>query len=184
METLSEKYLGIPLVQGRVSKATVAPLIDKIRLRASSWSGKILSFKSRIVLGFLNDHDPRAVFLRAKFFTKDGLITNYNKNSSIRTELKAAIATAKTHSTWIIGSGKEIDFWRDCWGSDIALIDFWISTLQSGNFAKLGQIISHHAWSAPLEVVEFLGTHGIDLNNIILNVADQDIRVWKHDPHG
>ncbi|KAF6148360.1 hypothetical protein GIB67_025579 [Kingdonia uniflora] len=128
--------------------------------------------------GFLNDHDPWAVFLRAKFFTKNGLISNYKKNSSIWTGLKEAITTVNTHSTWIIGSGKEIDFWRDCWGSDIALIDLLDISPVIWNLciARLCRIISQHAWSAPSEVVEFLRTHGIELPNITLNVVDQDIK--------
>ncbi|KAF6134912.1 hypothetical protein GIB67_002313 [Kingdonia uniflora] len=234
MGTFPEKYLGIPLVQGRVSKATVAPLIDKSRLRASGWSGKILSFQSRIVLvrsilsslpiynmaiykwpiavikegeriirnflwsgdpekkkfitinwdkvykhptegglgihglrdtnlamlmklgwGFLNDHDPWAVFLRAIFFYQKWSYFKLQKNSSIWTGLKEAIATVNTHFTWIIGSAKEIDFWRDCWGSDIALIDLLYISPAIWNLckARLCQIISQHAWSAPSEVV-------------------------------
>ncbi|KAF6174511.1 hypothetical protein GIB67_004705, partial [Kingdonia uniflora] len=120
-----------------------------------------------------------------KLFTKDSLITNYNKNSLIWTGLKEAIATVKAHSTWITGFSIEIDFWRDYWGSDIALIDLLDihPAIWKLCKAKLGQIISQHALSAPLEVLEFLGTHSIDLNNIILNVPDQDIRVWKYNPH-
>ncbi|KAF6135764.1 hypothetical protein GIB67_028620 [Kingdonia uniflora] len=59
---------------------------------------------------FLNDHEPWAKFLRAKFLNKEGLLTQYYKNSSIWTGLKEAIVTVKAHSKWIIGSGKDIDF--------------------------------------------------------------------------
>ncbi|KAF6142719.1 hypothetical protein GIB67_018430 [Kingdonia uniflora] len=256
--TLPEKYLGIPLVQGRVSKATVAPLIDNIRSRASGWSGKLLSFQSRVVLvksiltslpiysmaiykwpiaavkegkriirnflwfgdpvkkkfliikwakvckhpseggigikslkdiniamlmklgwAFLNDHESWAKFLRAKFLNKEGLLTQYYKNSSIWTGLKEAIATFKAHSKWIIGSDKDIDLCRDCWGSDSAIYDLLEIPDDIWKYctAKLSQIIHHNSWSAPPEVVELLGSLGIDLNGIILNSSDKDIRV-------
>ncbi|KAF6168077.1 hypothetical protein GIB67_011462 [Kingdonia uniflora] len=73
--------------------------------------------------GFLNAQDPWEIFLRAKFITREGLLINYNKYSSIWTGLKDAIATVKANSKWIIGSGKDINFWRDCWGSEVALLE-------------------------------------------------------------
>ncbi|KAF6172162.1 hypothetical protein GIB67_003854 [Kingdonia uniflora] len=45
-----EKYLGIPLIQGRVTKHAILPLLDKIRARASSWAGRLLSFQGRVTL--------------------------------------------------------------------------------------------------------------------------------------
>ncbi|KAF6158195.1 hypothetical protein GIB67_014989 [Kingdonia uniflora] len=193
----------------------VVPSIDNIRSRASGWSGKLLFFQSRVVLvksiltilpiynmaiykwpiaavkdgeriirNFLWSGDP-AKFLRAKFLNKEGLLTQYYKISSIWTGLKEAIVTVKAHSKWIIGSGKDIDFWRDCWGSDSAIYDLleipddiWKHCME-----KLSQIIHHNTWSAPPEVVELLGSLGINLNGIILNSSDKDIRVWKHCPH-
>ncbi|KAF6150601.1 hypothetical protein GIB67_022213 [Kingdonia uniflora] len=175
--TFPEKYLGTPLVQGRASKATVAPLIDSIRSRASGWSGKLLSFQSEVVLvksiltripiynmaiykwpmvaviegeriiqnflwsgdpvkkkfltikwakvckhpsdggigiksskdiniamlmklgwDFLNDQESWANFLRDKFLSKEGLLTQNYKNSSIWTGLKEAVVKVKAHS--------------------------------------------------------------------------------------
>ncbi|KAF6149497.1 hypothetical protein GIB67_003645 [Kingdonia uniflora] len=64
--------------------------------------------------GFLNAHDPWATFLRAKFLTREGLLIPYNKHSSIWNGLKEAIAAVQANSKWIIGSGRDIYFWRDC----------------------------------------------------------------------
>ncbi|KAF6166471.1 hypothetical protein GIB67_038208 [Kingdonia uniflora] len=262
---LLEKYLGISLVQGRVSKAIVAPLIENIRPRAAGWSGKLLFFQSRVVLvksiltslpiynmaiykwpiaaikegekilrnflwsgdsakkkyltikwakvckdpreggigihklkdintamlmklgwAFLNDQDPWAIFLRAKFQNKEGLLTQYYKNSSIWIGLKEALVSVKANSKWIIGSGKDIDFWRGCWGSDIAIIDLLgiLADIWKHCTTKFCQIIHQNSWSTPSEVVDLLASLGIDLNSIILNNSDIDIRVWKHSPHG
>ncbi|KAF6175487.1 hypothetical protein GIB67_021977 [Kingdonia uniflora] len=134
---------------------------------------------------FLNDQDPWAIFLREKFQNNEGLLTQYYKNSSIWIGLKEAIFSVKANSKWIIGSGKDINFWRDCWGSDIAIID--LLDIQADIWkhctAKLSQIIHQNFWSAPSKVVDLLAFLGIDLNNIILNNSDMDIRVWKHSPH-
>ncbi|KAF6175810.1 hypothetical protein GIB67_003298 [Kingdonia uniflora] len=45
-----ENYLGIPLMQGRVTKATLRPLLEKINKRASGWAGSMLSIQGRAVL--------------------------------------------------------------------------------------------------------------------------------------
>ncbi|KAF6138283.1 hypothetical protein GIB67_001433 [Kingdonia uniflora] len=60
--------------------------------------------------GFLNAQDPWATFLRAKLLTREGLLINYNKHSSIWNGLKEAIAAVQANSKLIIGSGRDIDF--------------------------------------------------------------------------
>ncbi|KAF6156182.1 hypothetical protein GIB67_007999 [Kingdonia uniflora] len=228
--TLPEKYLGIPMVQCRVSKAIVAPLIENIRSREVGWSGKLLSLQSRVVpvkdsvkkkfltikwekvckhpsegaigihklkdistamlmkLGwaFLNDQDPWAIFLRAKFQNKEGLLTQYYKFFSIWTGLMEALVSVKENFKWIIGSGKDINLWRDCWGSDIAINDLLDipADIWKHCTTKLSEIIHQNSWSARSEVADLLASLGIDLHNIILNNLDMDIRVWKHSTHG
>ncbi|KAF6136049.1 hypothetical protein GIB67_000453, partial [Kingdonia uniflora] len=58
-----------------------------------------------------------------KFLIRQGLLIPYNKHSSIWNGLKEVIAAVQANSKWIIGSGRDIDFWRDCWGLEVALID-------------------------------------------------------------
>ncbi|KAF6168036.1 hypothetical protein GIB67_011421 [Kingdonia uniflora] len=48
--SLPEKYLGFPLMRGRVKKDTVMALVDKIKRRASSWAENLLSLQGRTVL--------------------------------------------------------------------------------------------------------------------------------------
>ncbi|KAF6162514.1 hypothetical protein GIB67_003060, partial [Kingdonia uniflora] len=114
-----------------------------------------------------------------KFLNKEGLLTQYNKNSSIWTGLKEAIVTAKANSKWIIGSGKDIDFWRECWGSEVAIIDLFdiLPNIWKYYNAKLSQIIHQHSWFAPPKIAELLDSLGIDLNNITLNNSELDVRV-------
>ncbi|KAF6151146.1 hypothetical protein GIB67_002398 [Kingdonia uniflora] len=73
--------------------------------------------------GFLNAHDLRAAFHRAKFLLREGFFIPNNKHSSIWNGLKEAIAAVKANSKWIIGSGRDIDLWKDNWCSEVALID-------------------------------------------------------------
>ncbi|KAF6150996.1 hypothetical protein GIB67_016474, partial [Kingdonia uniflora] len=82
-----------------------------------------------------------------KFLNKEGSLTHYNKNSSIWTGLKEAIIPVKANSKWIIGSGKDIDFWRECWGSDIAISEVLDITPDIWNHckAKLSQIIHQNS---------------------------------------
>ncbi|KAF6150994.1 hypothetical protein GIB67_016472 [Kingdonia uniflora] len=47
---LLKTYLGIPLVQGRVTWTLLRLLVDKIKRRASGWAGSMLSLQGRVVL--------------------------------------------------------------------------------------------------------------------------------------
>lgn len=44
------KYLGVPLIHKRVTKATFAPVVDKVRKRLANWKGKFLSTIGKTVL--------------------------------------------------------------------------------------------------------------------------------------
>ncbi|KAF6151441.1 hypothetical protein GIB67_020665 [Kingdonia uniflora] len=47
---LPETYLGIPLIQGRMTKEILQPLVDKIKKRATGWAGSLLSIQGRALL--------------------------------------------------------------------------------------------------------------------------------------
>ncbi|KAF6169120.1 hypothetical protein GIB67_038617 [Kingdonia uniflora] len=47
---LPTTYLGIPLVQGRVTWTLLRPLVEKIKRRATGWAGSLLSLQGRAVL--------------------------------------------------------------------------------------------------------------------------------------
>ncbi|KAF6157138.1 hypothetical protein GIB67_041599 [Kingdonia uniflora] len=47
---LPATYLGIPLVQGRVTQMLLRPLVDKIKRRAIGWAGSMLFIQGRAVL--------------------------------------------------------------------------------------------------------------------------------------
>ncbi|KAF6147305.1 hypothetical protein GIB67_009788 [Kingdonia uniflora] len=104
---------------------------------------------------FLTDQDPWANFLRAKFLRKEGAPIQYTKKSSIWTGLKEAIVPVKDNSKWIIGSGKDIDFWRDCWGSDVAITEILNinPNIWKHYNAKLSQIIYQNTWLPLLKLL-------------------------------
>ncbi|KAF6138646.1 hypothetical protein GIB67_032540 [Kingdonia uniflora] len=47
---LPTTYLGIPLVQGRVTRTLFRPLVEKIKRRATGWAGSLLSLQGRALL--------------------------------------------------------------------------------------------------------------------------------------
>ncbi|KAF6147393.1 hypothetical protein GIB67_041213 [Kingdonia uniflora] len=164
-------------VQSRINEDLIGLILSIV----SAEQNLMLSVQPSSEEAFLNDQDPWTIFLRAKFQKKEGLLTQYYKNSSIWTGLKEALVSVKANFKWIIGSGKDIDFWRDYWGSDIAIIglldisaDIWKHCT-----TKLSQIIHQNSWSAPFEVIDLLASLGIDLNNIILNNSDMEIKEVK-----
>ncbi|KAF5194998.1 hypothetical protein FRX31_015416 [Thalictrum thalictroides] len=40
-----EKYLGVPLIQGRVTREVASVVLNKIKLKLNSWKGRQLSFQ-------------------------------------------------------------------------------------------------------------------------------------------
>ncbi|KAF6163796.1 hypothetical protein GIB67_016136 [Kingdonia uniflora] len=47
---LPQTYLGIPLIQGRLTKEILRPLVDKNKKKATGWAGSLLSIQGRAVL--------------------------------------------------------------------------------------------------------------------------------------
>lgn len=47
---LSVRYLGVPLISGKLKYQDCVPLIDKMTAIISSWASKVLSFSSRLQL--------------------------------------------------------------------------------------------------------------------------------------
>ncbi|GKU98807.1 hypothetical protein SLEP1_g11756 [Rubroshorea leprosula] len=48
--TLPVRYLGVPLITGRLTDAALKPLITKITDKISSWTSRYLSFAGRLQL--------------------------------------------------------------------------------------------------------------------------------------
>ncbi|KAF6149547.1 hypothetical protein GIB67_003695 [Kingdonia uniflora] len=92
----------------------------------------------------------------------------------------------KNNSSWMIGNGCTIDFWRDCWGADLPLIEEVLveSKIWGCCNAKLSSIIDQTGWNAPPLVAEFLAEHGIDLRNLDVNCNLYDKRVSIHHTQG
>ncbi|KAF6175532.1 hypothetical protein GIB67_038106 [Kingdonia uniflora] len=78
------------------------------------------------------------------------------------------------------------DFWRDCCGGDVALIHTVEvdSEIYRHCYAKLNSIIGDRGWNAHILISEFLADFDIDLNNIVVNTALTDKRIWRHHPQG
>lgn len=62
------KYLGIPLLKGRVTKTQFAPIIEKVNSRLASWKGKLLNnagwlYLARSVLSSLPLYTMQALWL-------------------------------------------------------------------------------------------------------------------------
>ena len=44
------RYLGVPIIHGRITKQMYAYVVDKMKRRISDWSTKYLSMAGRLVL--------------------------------------------------------------------------------------------------------------------------------------
>ncbi|KAF6137594.1 hypothetical protein GIB67_007452 [Kingdonia uniflora] len=234
-----EKYLGIPLIQGRVTKHMILPLLDKIRARASSWAGRLLSFQGRVTLvksvfcslpvynmgvfkwpqsvikegekilrnfiwsrnqnirkfhtiawkkvcrpvaesdlgirrlGEINEaflmkqswvllegQFELSKFMHAKFFTKFGEIVGYVHGSSMWKGIALALSRVANKCSLLVGDGRDIDIWRDCWGS-------WPSI----------KVVNE-------SMDPVLAQAGINSNEVPIVSGDRDKLIWRPDLQG
>ncbi|KAF6151425.1 hypothetical protein GIB67_020649 [Kingdonia uniflora] len=147
-----------------------------------SLKSKSLALLMKIGRGFLTSEEQWVEFFRAKYIKKNGELINYFKHSSIWPGLKGVMKYVKNNSSWMIGNGCTIDFWRDCWGADLPLMEevSGESEIWGSCNVKRSSIIDQTGWNAPPLVAELLAEHGIDLRNLDVNCNLHDKRVWRH----
>ncbi|KAF6146872.1 hypothetical protein GIB67_018525 [Kingdonia uniflora] len=62
--------------------------------------------------------------MNAKYKSRNAEVITYYNNSSIWRGIQAAEHLESQHMEWVIGNGKKINFWRDCWATDIPLREY------------------------------------------------------------
>ncbi|KAF5187249.1 hypothetical protein FRX31_023165 [Thalictrum thalictroides] len=110
--TFPDRYLGVPLVQGRLKKSHFTCLLDKIRKKVNAWPGD----------------SQFAVFMRAKFCNADGELISYYKKSSQWAGLRHSVLTMMRENSWAIGKLQFAgSFMKDIWhvGVIAVMVEFW-----------------------------------------------------------
>ncbi|KAF9591939.1 hypothetical protein IFM89_010297 [Coptis chinensis] len=88
---------------------------------------------------------------------------------------------------WIVGDGKSIDLWRDCWmGSwSIQQVLNLPDSSMKGVSATVNHLIHEGQWSLPTDFIQLLQTHNIPMDafrNPVTMMPNQ--RVWCPGKHG
>ncbi|KAF9620149.1 hypothetical protein IFM89_010808 [Coptis chinensis] len=118
---------------------------------------------------------------------KEGESIAFHKPSTIWSGIKLALAEVLPRTHWIIGNGKTIDLWRDCWlhGQSLQHIMNLSSDILKGCIATLDMIIHNDEWRIPKELQFLLDEHGIDLHSLEKpNSSAADERVWTPELRG
>ncbi|CAL8164298.1 unnamed protein product [Prunus armeniaca] len=126
-----DKYLGLPMVVDRNKGSLFAHLKERLGKKLYSWKGKLLSSAGKeILIKTVAQALPlysMSVYLLPKYFCDDlnSLITDFwwNENNGDRKIhwLAWGFANPKilgawaSGSRWQVGSGAEIDIWKDPW---------------------------------------------------------------------
>ena len=115
-----------------------------------------------------------------KRFTSFGIPRNRFFKSSIWPGVREFLPLVSENSTWIIGTGKDINLWLDNWmGSTLAALLAIPTKLFSSLDASLASIIRNGEWQIP----SFILDHPMLAANIqaimLSNAPLPDRRVWK-----
>ncbi|KAF6145677.1 hypothetical protein GIB67_002771 [Kingdonia uniflora] len=157
--TFPETYLGIPLIQGRVTNGCLKTTIDKIKRRANLYVGKMVSMQGRVVLTtfILSSMTiySMSIYKWPSFILKDGetIIRNLiwskdpNKRKGVTTAWEKCCKPTFEGGFRKLGDNKAILLMKLTW--DIVQTgSIWASYMKAKYFTKQGDIIQYYQKSS------------------------------------
>ncbi|KAF6154159.1 hypothetical protein GIB67_016411 [Kingdonia uniflora] len=113
-----------------------------------------------------------AVYTRAKYFTKNDDIIKYYKKSSMWSGIKAVLPEVMHNSCWSLGSGAEVDTWRD-WTGQGVLRDYTSLAHIPWNShkSKVSDLLHESVWLPDHETENLLNVVGVNMNEMYVKTA-------------
>jgi hypothetical protein len=126
-----------------------------------------------------------AILLRDRVFRKRNTI-HHHISSSIWSSIKEEVGVIMDNSVWLLGNGKDINFWTDSWcGSP--LVDQLHIPLQIGQFlsSTVSDYIHNGQWVLPPQLTQMFSTLSSIIHKVTIPLEDSnDSLLWKHSDSG
>ncbi|KAI5322641.1 hypothetical protein L3X38_031713 [Prunus dulcis] len=118
------KYLGMPLLHSRITKATYGGLVDKVHGRLASWKAR--SFSQGGVEVVSEGHSLWAKIFEAKYLKGqsilDSKLASRQGSSSTWKGVLFGAELLNKGLIWRLGKGDRVNFWKDTWIGDFPLM--------------------------------------------------------------
>ncbi|CAL2244240.1 unnamed protein product [Prunus armeniaca] len=124
-------YLGVPLVQGRVTKATYKGVLVKVQAKLAAWKNGLKAFVKtltnllKVLFGEVASLMNQAMLSKASWRIvagDSGLWAAMLRKKYLRGLIYGA-AILNKGMKWRVGDGTRVKFWTDTWIGDVPLVD-------------------------------------------------------------
>lgn len=110
----------------------------------------------------------------------------YHISSSIWSSIKAEFPKVIENSYWLLGNGKDINFWKDAWcGIPIQEL-LQVTNIDIQHFPVfVNEYINNYQWSIPQDIISnYPEVRSMVLQVVIPFEESEDRLVWKHSQNG
>jgi len=143
------------------------------------------AFNLKLGWDMLHSNEEWANILRSRAIKRRKPI-NYHIFSSLWNGIKHELPVITENSTWLIGNGKNVNFWYDNWCGDSLQNTFNLRDTEANNFPQsVSDFITNSHWNIPHDItIRFPALNG-HVRQITLPLEDKDdLLIWKHSTSG
>ncbi|GAU48962.1 hypothetical protein TSUD_406700 [Trifolium subterraneum] len=117
---------------------------------------------------------------------RDNKVIHHHIYSSLWSSIKEEVATMFENSIWLLGNGKDINFWNDCWCGHSLSEVFNIPAHISQNLtSSVSDYILNGHWNIPSQLSQQFSTLSLIVQQISIPLdPSHDLLLWKHTDFG
>jgi ribonuclease HI len=169
--TISWHKMCRPLAQGGLNLRSLTSLNTATNLKLC-WS-------------LFNDDSSWAKLLRDRVFRKRNII-QHHIFSSIWSSIKEEFAVIRENSVWILGNGRDINFWQDSWCGKPLVEQLHIPhQIGQSLSSTVSDFLHNGQWILPPQLSLMFSNLRSIIHNVVIPLEDfQDKLLWKHSDSG
>jgi len=143
------------------------------------------AFNLKLGWDMLHSNEEWANILRSRAIKRRKPI-NHHIFSSLWNGIKHELPVITENSTWLIGNGKNVNFWYDNWCGDSLQNTFNLSDTEANNYPQsVSNFITNSHWNIPHNITIRFPALNVHVRKITLPLEDKDdLLIWKHSTSG
>jgi len=122
----------------------------------------------------LHSNEDWASILRSRIIRRRTPI-NYHIFSSLWNGIKSELSVITENSTWLIGNGKNVNFWYDLWCGDTLQNILNLSDTEANNYPQfVCDFISNFHWNIPHDITNRFPALNLLVRKVTLPLEDKE----------